>query len=197
MKTVLVTAPAESPVSLSEVKAHLNVSISDDDTLLGIYIDSAVARCEQVLQRKLITQTWRVYFDSWPTQIVFPFGNLQSVTSVKYTDEDETERTVDSDDYTVDTVSVPGRVVLKDDEIWPTYTLFNVNPIVAEFVTGYGDTGVAVPADIRNAVLLTVGHMYANRESYLVNDSNKAVVEEIPLTANALLNPYRMWGMIL
>lgn len=197
MITTLVTAPATTPVSLSEAKAHLNVSISDDDTIIGVYLNSAVAVCEQILQRKLITQTWKVFFDSWPTVITIPFGDLQSVTHVKYTDEDGTQSTVSDSSYTVDIISTPGRIVLKKNYTWPTATLFNVNPIEIQFVTGYGDVSTDVPDDIRNAILLTVGHFYANRESYIVSDSSKAVVEEIPMTAKALLQPHRVWGMVL
>ena len=37
------TAPAEDPVTLAEVKAHLNIGHTDDDDLLAEYIDAAVA----------------------------------------------------------------------------------------------------------------------------------------------------------
>lgn len=197
MKTALITAPATTPVSVSEAKAQANVTVSTDDTIIGVYLKAAVSGCEQILQRKLITQTWKAFFDYWPGHIVLPFGNLQSVTHVKYTDEDGTQYTFDSSKYTVDTVSVPGRVVLKSGETWPADTLFNVNPIEVQFVTGYGATSASIPDDIRTAILMTITHFYQNRESFLVNDSNKAVVEEIPMTARTLLKPYRVWEWVI
>lgn len=197
MKTTLVTAPTTTPISLTEAKAHLNVTISDDDTMIGVYMSAAISVCEQILQRKLITQTWKVYLDSWPAEIVLPFGDLQSVTHVKYTDEDGVQATFSPDYYTVDTVAVPGRIVLKPNETWPTDTLFNVNPIEIQFVTGYGDAATDVPDGIRSAALLMVSHFYENRESYLISDFKFPSVNEIPMTTNALLSHHRVWRWAL
>jgi len=59
---VRVTAPADRPVTLAEVKNHCRIDHSDDDTLVQSYIDAAVAHVEGwsgVLGRCLVTQTWR------------------------------------------------------------------------------------------------------------------------------------------
>jgi uncharacterized phiE125 gp8 family phage protein len=187
----IVTPPATTAVSTSEVKAHCRVTTSDEDTLLAIYLDSATSHIEQILQRKLITQTWKMYLDYWPSQIETLFGNLQSVTHVKYTDIDGTTATLSSSLYTVDTVSVPGRIVLKNGQSWPSVTLNAVNPIEVQFVTGYG-AAAAVPQDVRNALLLTVGHLYENRENYVISERILPGVVEIPKTANALLQCHRV-----
>lgn len=194
----IVTAPAGLPVSLDEARMHLNISTYEDDDMLGLYISSATALCEQILQRKLITQTWKMWLDSWPLRITVLFGDLQSVTHVKYTDEDEVQATLAASVYTVDTSRVPGRVVLKKEQTWPDVTLSEVNPIEIQFVTGYGATSASVPADIRNALLLTVGHFYQNRENLVVSESSRmASVMEIPWTAKALLANHRVWGWAL
>ncbi|PTA87460.1 hypothetical protein CWM66_26390 [Kosakonia sp. H7A] len=45
--------------------------------------------------------------------------------------------------------------------------------------------------DIRTAMLLLIGHWYANREA--VNISN--ITSEIPLATEALLQPHRIYGL--
>lgn len=188
----IVTAPADTPLSLTEVKAHCRVSFPDDDTILAIYLGSAVASVEQFLQRKLINQTWKMFLDYWPQKIEMLFGNLQSVTHVKYTDVDETTATLSSSSYTVDTASVPGRIVLKDGESWPSVTLNEVNPIEVQFVTGYGATSASVPQDVRNAVLLTTAHLYENREPVIIGEMRTVQPVEVPWTFKALLSPHRV-----
>jgi len=189
----IVTPPTTTPVSVAEAKSHMNISFSTDDTLIGIYISTATALCEAILQRKLITQTWKMWLDYWPPKIKVLFGDLQSVTHVKYTDSDEVQETFGSSLYLVDTNSTPGRIILKDGESWPTDTLSEMNPIEIQFVTGYGATAAAVPDDTRAAVLLTTAHFYENRENYLVAKMQSLTASEIPWTAKALLNNHRVW----
>lgn len=193
----LITAPAALPVSVAEAKAHMGVTFSNDDTIIEIYLNSAIALCEQILQRKLITQTWAMFLDSWPTYIKVLFGDLQSVTHIKYTDTDDTQATFSSDYYTVDTSSVPGRVYLNNGESWPTATLRDATPIEVQFVTGYGDASTDIPSDIRGAILLTTAHFYENRENFLVSNLQSMTVEEIPWTASTLLSGHRVWDWII
>jgi len=194
MRTALVTAPAADPVSLAEVKTHLRVTGTDDDALITRLYAVAVASVEQTLCRKLITQTWKAYFDAWPdNQFIIPFGNLQSVTHIKYTDVDATQSTFSSSYCDVDTVSVPGRILLGYGDAWPTDTLTAVNPIEIQFVTGYGASSTNVPQDIRNAIMLLVGHYYENREMYLIG----TIGNKIPMSVEFLLNPHRVWEWCL
>jgi len=193
----LITAPTIQPVTLEEVKSHCRISFADDDTILAIYIATATAMAEQILQRKLITQTWKMWLDQWPGHITPLFGDLQSVTHVKYTDLDEIQTTVPTTVYAVDSNSVPGRIVLKYGQSWPSTPLSLVNPIEVQFITGFGATTATVPQPIRNAVLLLAAHFYENREQYLISSLDKYSVAEVPNSVNALLSPYRVWEWLL
>ncbi len=146
MKIEIVTAPGDYPVSLAEAKKQLEIDSGDTahDTYIQSLILAATAHVEQYLHRRLVSQTVRYYLDNWPAgnKIELPFGRLQSVTSVKYTDTDGDEATMSSDDYIVDTISEPGGIELGYQESWPTASLYPNNPIKIEFVLGYyiGDT---------------------------------------------------------
>jgi len=135
----IVTAPTALPVSVAEAKSQSIVSSDADDTLIYRLISAATASVEQYLQRKLVTQTWKMFRDDWGEYDRFPvlFGDLQSVTHVKYKDTDETQSTFSTDYYFVDTDSVPGLVILKYGQAWPTDVLSPRNPIEIQFVTGY------------------------------------------------------------
>lgn len=192
----LITPPAVYPVTVEECKAQSRITFPDDDSLIERLIKGRVAHVEQYLQRKLITQTWKMWLDSWPTsEIKVLFGDLQSVTHVKYTDKDEVQNTLDSAEYLVDTDSVPGRIILGYEKTWPTDTLSPKNPIEIQFVTGFGDTADDVPQDIKDAILIMVSDLYTYRESVVTN--NKMNIEPLPFGIDALLYPYRVWDWIV
>lgn len=188
----LFTAPAAEPVSASEAKSHLRIDISDDDTLIGTYITAARVRVEQELNRALVTQTWELVLDGFPAgdRIRLPLPPLQSVTSVKYTDEDGVEATYSSANYLVDTDAEPGQIVLKSGVTWPAVTLLReVAAVRIKFVAGYG-LAAAVPEPIKLAIKLLVGTYYENREDTLV--AQGVTVMRLPTGVRDLLSSYRV-----
>ena len=167
MKTVLKTAPTSYPITLKEAKGQLNIELdwTDDDDHINTLIATATDKAEQFLHRRLITQTWYLYLESWPNKIILPFGKLQSVTAVKYKDEDGNESTWSSDEYIVDTDTEPGEIVLGYNESYPDDTLYPSNPIEIEFICGYGDDGSDVDPMIRHAIKTAISDLNENRET--------------------------------
>lgn len=195
MKIKLKTAPVKYPISLKEAKNHLRVGLdwTDDDDYIDTLIASATQSVEQFLHRRLITQTWYYYLMEWPdkSNIVLPFGKLQSVTSIKYKDDTGAESTWDSGEYIVDIDSDPGEVVLGYDEVYPTVTLYPSNPITIEFVCGYGTPGSDVENAIRHAIKLTISDLYENRETMVITGGISLI--ELPTIIN-LLTPFKIFG---
>lgn len=183
--------PSEEPVSLVEAKLHCRVDIDEDDLLISGLITTAREMAEMTSGRALITQTLDLYLEEWPEDefISLPRPPLQSVTSVVYTDEDGTEQTLSTDDYSVDTHSEPGRVALKAGKSWPSDSLQSGSPIRVRYVAGYGTVNL-VPQRYKQAILLLVGHWYENRENVLTSG---AMPKNIPMAAEALLWIDRVW----
>ena len=67
---------------------------------------------------------------------------------------------------------------------WPSIRC-KTNAITIELVAGYA-TVDAVPEDLKQAVLLTVGHWYENREDVVVGDEGA----KLPNAVDAILNRY-------
>ena len=162
----LVTPPTEEPVTLAEIKDHLRISGTAEDSLLTLYAQMAREAVENECWRALLPQTWVLYLTSWPTDgiIALPRPPLQSVTSVVYTDEAGAAHTFAAANYRVDTASEPGRIVLAPDAAWPSDALDSGYPIAVTFVAGYADAS-AVPGMAKAAILLQIGEIYANREA--------------------------------
>ena len=191
MITELVTAAQAEPVTIDELMTHLRVENDEDALYLDEIEKAAREYIESLLGRKLITQTWKVYFDSWPEDNVFeiPYGQLQSVASIIYTDTDGTQHTLDSSVYDVDTASEPGKVVLAYNQSWPSVSLYPTNPICIEFTCGYGDRGSAVPSMLRHAIKLLAGHLYENREATITG----LTIQTVPIGLYDMVYPYRLW----
>ncbi len=168
------------------------------DSLLTTLIAAARERAETITQRVLITQTWDGYFDEFPVLenlFKIPFGSLQSVTHIKYTDSGGTETVMTvTTDYLVDTVSDPGRIVLPYGVSWPSFTPYPVNPINIQFVSGYGDTSSTVPASIKTGIKMMVEDAFNHRDAVHELMSGGDVIEN--KTVMALIWPYRLWDDI-
>lgn len=73
---VLMTPPDEEPVELDLVKQFCRIDIDDDDNLVASLITDARQRCEDVSERALIQQTYKLVLDHFPG--VAPIG-IQSL----------------------------------------------------------------------------------------------------------------------
>lgn len=192
MKTSLISAPSVEPVLLATAKLHLRIetSYTADDDYITALLTLAREYVEAVTNRKLITQTHKLYLDDWPCEddIDVPFGKLQSVSSIVYYDSSGTATTMSSSDYIVESATDPGRVVLGYGKSWPTVTLYPSNPIHIQFVCGYGLSGSSIPTPILQAIKILISDMYEQRESAVVGRSVYATN-----AIDSLLSSYRLW----
>jgi uncharacterized phiE125 gp8 family phage protein len=189
----LITAPALEPVTYMQVIHHLRMNPFDEaiDEASEQYITQLVKAtrkaCEVFTNRAFITQTWKQYLQDWPSKDYIELFKppLRSVTSITILTNDDPPATFDPTYYLVDTISVKGKIVLAEDQSWPSVDLYPVNPIQIEFVCGYGAAPENVEEAIRNAILWQVGDLYDNREDY--RDIKLSRVSE------RLLWPYRVF----
>jgi len=162
-----------------------------EDTWLNDAIQAAREHVEDITRRALLTQTWCYYLDQFPDKdfITIPFGNLQSVTSVKWKDTDGTETTLTATtDYLVETNGDQcGRIVLPYGESWPSGSLYPSNPITIEFVCGW-TAAASIPKKIKAACLMLCAKLYASRGEDVIGQS---VVED--KTVDRLLASSRLW----
>jgi uncharacterized phiE125 gp8 family phage protein len=191
----LISKPEETPVSLDEAKMHLRVDGDDENDLIKSLIEAATDYCDGqggFLGRALMDQTWELVLDSFPArEIKIPLPPLIEVVSIKYDDGSGAEQTLSETRYTVDATSEPGWVLPVGS--WPS-TFDGVNAVRIQFRCGYLDQSVSpptenVPASIKAAIKLILGHLYANRENVVIGQS----VAEVPLAAETLLRRYRLY----
>jgi len=181
----LKTSPSVEPLTVQEVRDHLCVDSTDDDALISELISVARQYIEESTRRPLITQSWTYYSDCFSGDIELK-PNLQSVTTVKYIDTDGNQQTLSSENYSVDIASIIGTVYPAYSLAWPS-ARYTTNSIEIEFIAGYG-LAAAVPAPIKQAALLLIGHFYQNRESVMVGVN----AIDTPMAVDMLLGPYKV-----
>ncbi len=163
MTPILVTAPTLQPVTLAEAKAHCRVDGVDDDDVIGAMVAAAVGHLDGwtgVLGRCIMPQTWKV--SALAGDVVLPMPDVTAV-SAGYV--------AGASALTV-TPSALGPVVTVADDCDVTFTC-------------------AMPAHLlataKQAVLLLVGHWYANREGAVTG----TITAELPLAVDALVSQMR------
>jgi uncharacterized phiE125 gp8 family phage protein len=187
MSLILVTAPAAEPVTLSEAKDHLRVTEADEDSLITSLITAARDIAESFTNRAFVTQTWSWKLDTFRPCLEVPKAPLVSVSSIQYVDGAGATQTLAASGYQVaDAAShtVPGRIVPAYGQAWPA-TRGMPNDITVQYVAGYGGAS-AVPPQIRWAILLILGELYARRESAIAG----TIITKVPYSAEALLMPF-------
>lgn len=120
-------------------------------------------------------------------EIFLPNPPLVDVESIKYIDADGVLQTLDPNQYIVDNISEPARVVPAYGTSWPT-TQNRINTVEIVFEAGYPDAA-SLPAPIRSWIMARVGTLYENRESVAVGA--RIVVAELP-DIDGQLDPYRV-----
>lgn len=182
MSVFVVTPPAELPVTLEEVRRHLRIDAGADDPLISGLVMAATAWLDGPggwLGRALVAQTLELRQDGfgWCDSAAFlPFPPAIEIVSITYDDAAGIEQTVPTGDYRL----LGGndglfRVAPAHGKAWPT-TRGASEAVRIRYRAGYG-AATAVPAPIRQAILLLVGHWYANREAASTDRS----VAELPL----------------
>ena len=183
----IVTHPTVEPVSLAAAKAHLNLlpEQEDDDGQIVAMVASARRLIERRLGVALSPQQLRARFDyadggGWsrgpagigPVTLRLPVTPILTGGSYPVA--------VD-----VDGVAVAGSAYTVDAD--GGYLRFSTVPNVSDLATltvTYWAGQTLVSPQLRSAILLYVGHLYANREAVVSDGSQPA---DLPLAFETLL----------
>ena len=196
----VITQASGHLLSIESCRRHLEVEAIDadsdgneshpDDALILAMLDAAVEHAEAFTGLSIMLRTYEIAFDEFPDGAIElprpPFVELVSF----YAGNDSDGLLTQDEDFTVDDYGDVVRLV--PVLAWPT-TTEATNTVKIRFRAGYSSEAdpdsdsQALPASIRAAVLLCLGHLYANRE-----DSTEKAMTFLPGGFEALLRPLRV-----
>jgi len=172
VSTVVISQPAVEPVSLGEAKAQLRIlpDFCDDDTMIQALVATGRRLVERRLGVSLMATQYRATFADpldllstrleanwwgWSDTLELPYppllvdaGHPVVVTAGGVT--------IDPANYTIDSDSRPGRIRLANPG--------SNSQMIVTFWAGAA-TPAAIQPTIKAAILLLVGHLWANREA--------------------------------
>lgn len=211
-----VLAPvANEPVTLAEARLHLRLPADQtaEDDLITAWIGVAREYAETYTRRALAPQTLEMALDRFPGSPSFgpwnarglrqPHENgafdlemppIASVTSIKYTDPDGLEQTLDPSKYARSPYGPGVKVYPTYGNPWPA-TQPTPDAVRIQYDTGYGrDGGPALPRAAKSAILLIVGHLFENRQDVYAIDG-RLMLGTLPNGADALLDTIKLYGL--
>lgn len=200
-RSLVCITEGDNPLTLDEVKSHLRVESSDSDEDIESLMSAALQDVdgESGLGIALLEQQWRMnlqggFYDPcppksrYPGEIVIPLPPLQEIDSVKYIDTNGALQTLDTSTYRViDRGQDPSSITPVYGTCWPS-TRFDPESVQITFTAGYADAD-SVPAKIKSAMKLMIGHLFSHREA--VTDGRVNQPFEMPMGVDALLSRYR------
>jgi len=180
---VRLAGPAREPLLLDEIKAHLRIDHADEDGLLdGMRVAVRVA-VEDFLRRALIEQRWQRVLDRWPDgPVSLPRPPLLAVTEIRIAQPDGQFAVIPPEIYRLENRAEPGFLLPRPGQRWPEPGIACAG-IEIDYMAGYGSDWNAVPAPIRQAMLLLLASYYENRAESPPG---------IHGTVRSLLAPYRI-----
>lgn len=189
MSLHLVTAPSALAVSLIEAKAHVRQDAADDDTLITSLIGAATEAAEHMTGRSLLAQTWELSLNAFPTEFELTRVPVSAITSINYTDTAGATQTLASTAYALAQDDFGFALILPTyNTVWPV-SRGDVGNVKVTYVAGYANAA-AVPAGIKQWILLQIGAMYASRESETISMGQ---VHKLGFV-DALLSRYKVWA---
>ncbi|KQV85441.1 head-tail connector protein [Rhizobacter sp. Root1221] len=191
MNLRIVTSPTFEPVSMLEVFQHCRIDGDPEDPpefeagILPVYIQAAREHAEAHTGLVLTDAVYQLRVDAFCDPLPLPVSPVGSIASLRYIDADGVEQLLDDAAYWLD--DDPGAPSVRPvyGSSWPD-ARDDVGAIRINFQAPYvaSDSTAAVPASIKQAMLLMIGHWYENREQVVLG----TIATQVPMGASMLLD---------
>jgi uncharacterized phiE125 gp8 family phage protein len=176
MTSYLLAGPAQEPVSLAQMKAHLRVEDEAEDGLIEALIVAARVHVESLTGKALLAQTWRVVRDGWPEDRVtkLPVSPMIALSEIRCYDAGGNEHQIDLEQVLPDGRTNPARIILPAS-VAGAPVLRERMGIEIDYVAGFGTEPEEVPADLLQSLKTLAAYWYENRDAVLVSGAGASV----------------------
>jgi hypothetical protein len=182
-------------VTTSELKSHLRITTSSEDTLLGTYILAATQMAEHYCNRHFITAKYKLWFNDLPStfslyypdcKFNFSGGNPDGLHYLAASGSTYTQFANTNWYCNQNTNPCQVKIITKPSNAISTSDLDGTTDDIYyfQFQTGIGDAASDIPDAIKQAIKLIAGDMYYFRE-----DRKR----QFPMASEILLQPYKCY----
>ena len=184
ISSVRTVEPAESAVTLADIKEFLYIADTDSDALITGHIATAEKWLEDVAGLALITQTRRASYECLGDDrvLILPRPPLQSVTSLEYLDINASWQTLSSALYDLQLDRKPARIQIRSGSVPSVHSSIAMRWKIT-YVAGFEDTA---------AELKTAQPTLVHLVQCMVKDIDEGCGLDDSKSAKAILKLYRI-----
>jgi len=193
------------PISVDDVKNHLKVSGTGDDSLIDNLIRTACLYAENMCGMSIMQHTWYLKLPTFPDStghielpMCRPMSTAASPVTVKYLLDDTvttgTTYSLSASYYVVSTYSDPPVLYPSYNNEWPSSV--RTDPyegnVIITYSAGYAtlsSCSLDCPEDIKAWLKIKVADMYEHRQSYV---EGKNITEVKRSIVDGLLDRYKI-----
>ena len=168
----------------NELKEHLRVDFSDDDTYIDTILQTTVSYIEEYCGIRFGTTQYSAYWD-YAYSVISRGHKFESIDTtgsltlkLERLDANGAYEDVPVADYTIDANQNPIRVHMKSG--------FSSTSDINQYRMVFNAVNVGPPKTVYQAALMIAGHFYENRQSV-----GQDRIYEVPMTSRHLLERYR------
>jgi uncharacterized phiE125 gp8 family phage protein len=192
----VIEVPDGEPVSLDEVKEHLEIQTDTKDAMLYRLISVARQLCEAYTGLSFVTQRRKIVMDRFSCRdIKVPYGPVQNIESITYIDSEGDEVVMADDEYALFNNGDMATLRPLLDGVYSTWpeTSKTDNAVVIIYTAGYDDvSGIPLPELVKQAILMQVASMFENRQDEIVGTTGN-VVSQVNMNSTMLLDTIKVY----
>lgn len=195
LQSLRLSKPTQVLVSLADLKKHLEVEHGEDDGLitgLGAAAYEHLTGIDTLWQRVWLQERWRDYWPDFSRRPLLRMAPVIGLFRVTYINTAGTEMLIKPEACRTMREAAGVRVVFNQGFELPTDVADRDDAVRIDYEAGYGPEPDDVPAPVKHAVKLLVGHWYRNRDEVIVSQASP---KSIPLGVTALMMPFRRIGV--
>ena len=188
MTSYLLSGPIVEPVTLAQTKEFLRVDDANEDGFINSLIVAARIHVESITSRALISQSWRVVRDCWPSDriIKLPIGPLISLSAVTTYDNDGNANNLPLAQFQPETNIAPAKIYLPSSISGQTIMRQRA-AIEIDYVAGFGVSADDVPVNLKQAIFTLIAYWFEHRDAVVIAGSGSIV----PSGFDQLIAPYK------
>jgi|GEM_PF-6447384 len=186
MKDPIVITPPDllAVLPLDYVKQHARIEYVDDDSLITGWLWTAYKVAEDYQRRTLLTTTYQVGLDCFPSGAITVRPPVVSVDEIAFVDSSGNDEQMDLNTVDVDPYCCPGKIYPYPGNSWPNLMSGLANAVTLTYTAGSS----SLTPNTVSAICLLVSFLNENREA-----ASELSLKQIPFGVKTLLK-LDSWG---
>ena len=190
----IVTVPPENlaiPIRDLKEQLRLPLNITTEDVYLTGILSAAIEFAENYTGRDFITRSYVTFRDCFGPCITIRRSVLQEIISIQYFENGDLTL-LEADTYLVTQSKAYASVYPIPDTLFPSNIDRRPQAVRIDFIAGYGDSPLAIPASLKMAIVNHAARLYTDRGDCLDDRRSDSIDDCLPCNSRLVYDQYRI-----